>query len=76
MSKPEKERQELCVTARKSTKELRRKFKVREQEIKTQVRRNVELKIHKEKELAQKRIQGLTLHHIHFSRKEGDKRKN
>lgn len=56
MSKPEKEREELCVSARKSTKELRRKFKERAAEIKLQVKRNIELKLEKEKEQQQKRL--------------------
>ncbi|XP_060574411.1 uncharacterized protein LOC132732081 [Ruditapes philippinarum] len=57
MSKPEKERAELCISARKKTKELRQKFKVRVNEIKIEMKRNVELKLLKEKELQQRKLQ-------------------
>ena len=57
MSTTVKEREELCTSARKNTNELRRKFKERANEIKMQVRRNIEMKLAKEKEQQQKKLQ-------------------
>ena len=54
ISKPKPERDAICTNARKSTHELRRKFKERSHAIRSEVKRIIETKIQMKKEQAKR----------------------